>query len=282
MQDAAGNAAAPRGAAGNPFGGDDAFNNPVFVNREPPSNAHTNPFGEPPPHHTPTGIPPASSEAAPPAVAVQAAEVEIDFDAQNSKSNGGIVAFSSGSGGGSGRGEGGRGDGDGGGGDGIVDEILNSAKTILFGSKLNALLVFIPITFVARAAEAGDGLVFALSVLSIIPLAERLGFATEEVAGHTNETIGGLLNATFGNVTEMIVSVFALAAGELRVVQLSLLGSIFTNTLLVLGTAFFAGGLKHKEQTFNVKGVTLNAGLLLVSVVSVSYTHLTLPTILLV
>ena len=78
--------------------------------------------------------------------------------------------------------------------------------------------------------------------------AERLGYVTEQMATYTNPTLGGLLNATFGNLTEMIVSFFALKGGLLRVVQLSLLGSILSNMLLVLGCAFFAGGCKFKHQ----------------------------------
>lgn len=208
-----------------------------------------------------------SSSAIDASTAVRTESVEMDVDEHNRVANGGSVThFPDGA-------KGGGGTGGGGGGwrassAGILDELRSSTKTMLFTSKLNVLLLFIPVCMMARAAGAGDGVVFALAVLAIVPLAERLGFATEEVAGHTNETVGGLLNATFGNVTEMVISIFALAAGELRVVQLSLLGSIFTNTLLVLGTAFFAGGLRHSEQTFNKKGVTLNAGLLLLAVVA--------------
>jgi Ca2+:H+ antiporter len=102
------------------------------------------------------------------------------------------------------------------------------------------------------------------------PLAERLGYVTEEMAKHTNATVGGLLNATFGNLTEMIVSIFALQAGLLRVVQLSLLGSILSNMLLVLGCAFFAGGVHHKEQSFNKSGVMTNASLLCLGVMGMS------------
>lgn len=100
--------------------------------------------------------------------------------------------------------------------------------------------------------------------------AERLGYVTEQMATYTNPTLGGLLNATFGNLTEMIVSFFALKGGLLRVVQLSLLGSILSNMLLVLGCAFFAGGLKHKHQTFNKTGVGMNSALLLLAVISLS------------
>ena len=111
---------------------------------------------------------------------------------------------------------------------------------------------------------------FTLSLLAICPLAERLGFITEQLAEYTNPTVGGLLNATFGNLTEVIVSIFALRAGLLRVVQLSLLGSILSNMLLVLGCAFLFGGLTRKEQTFNAEGVMMNFGLLLLAVMGLS------------
>eukprot|EP00320_Phaeocystis_rex_P004556 CAMPEP_0119081152 /NCGR_PEP_ID=MMETSP1178-20130426/115473_1 /TAXON_ID=33656 /ORGANISM="unid sp, Strain CCMP2000" /LENGTH=95 /DNA_ID=CAMNT_0007063817 /DNA_START=1 /DNA_END=285 /DNA_ORIENTATION=- len=89
-----------------------------------------------------------------------------------------------------------------------------------------------------------DGVIFTFSLLAIAPFAERLSFVTEQLALHTNETLGGLLNATFGNVTELIVSLLALKVGLLRIVQVSLLGSILSNMLLVLGCAFFFGGLR--------------------------------------
>ena len=90
--------------------------------------------------------------------------------------------------------------------------------------------------------------VFTFSLLAIAPFAERLSYVTEQLALHTSQTLGGLLNATFGNVTELIVSLFALRAGLLRIVQVSLLGSILSNLLLVLGTAFLVGGIKYPSQ----------------------------------
>ena len=78
--------------------------------------------------------------------------------------------------------------------------------------------------------------------------------------------LGGLLNATFGNVTELIVSMFAIKAGLLRIVQVSLLGSILSNLLLVLGCAFFFGGLRYQQQTFNKTACALNSGMLTLSV----------------
>lgn len=81
-----------------------------------------------------------------------------------------------------------------------------------------------------------------MSFLAIIPLAKLLGFGTEELAMRVGQTIGGLLNATLGNVVELIVAILALVKCELQIVQSSLLGSILSNLLLVLGMCFFAGG----------------------------------------
>ena len=87
---------------------------------------------------------------------------------------------------------------------------------------------------------------FLLNFIVLIPLAKLLGIATEEIALRTNDTVGGLLNATFGNLIEMIISILALQKGLLRVVQASLMGSILGNMLLVLGLSFLMGGLKYK------------------------------------
>merc|ERR1719421_2868403 len=114
-------------------------------------------------------------------------------------------------------------------------------------------------------------MVFLFSLLAIAPFAERLSFVTEQLALHTTETLGGLLNATFGNVTELIVSIFALARGMLRIVQVSLLGSILSNMLLVLGCAFWAGGVKFAEQSFNKTACSVNSGLLVLSVMSLLF-----------
>uniref|UniRef100_A0A2N9J7X0 Vacuolar cation/proton exchanger n=1 Tax=Fagus sylvatica TaxID=28930 RepID=A0A2N9J7X0_FAGSY len=116
--------------------------------------------------------------------------------------------------------------------------------------------------------------VFFLSLVGIAPLAERLGYATEQLAFYTGPTVGGLLNATFGNATELIISIFALKSGLIRIVQLSLLGSILSNLLLVLGCAFFCGGLVLQKAT-----AVVNSGLLLMAVMGLlfpavlHYTH---------
>merc|ERR1712087_464154 len=99
--------------------------------------------------------------------------------------------------------------------------------------------------------------------IAILPLAGLLGEATEQVALHTNETLSGLLNATFGNATEVIVSFFALRRGLVNVVQSSLLGSILSNALLVLGSACLAGGCKQSAPKFNRVAAVSNSTLLL-------------------
>jgi Ca2+:H+ antiporter len=106
-------------------------------------------------------------------------------------------------------------------------------------------------------------------------MAERLGFVTEQLAMHTNETIGGLLNATFGNATELIVAISALYRGLFRLVQLSLLGSVLSNILLVLGCAFWFGGLYHTDQTFGTISSQMNSTLLILATMGIL-----LPTVL--
>lgn len=92
--------------------------------------------------------------------------------------------------------------------------------------------------------------IFALNFLAIVPLAKLLGDATEQVSIRLGPTLGGLLNATFGNAVELIVAIVALMQGELRIVQISLIGSILSNLLLVLGLSFMAGGIFKPENLF--------------------------------
>ena len=94
-----------------------------------------------------------------------------------------------------------------------------SLNELLFTSKLNILMLTTPFAWYGVATGASDIFVFTTSLLAIAPFAERLSFVTEQLALHTSSTIGGLLNATFGNVTELIVSLFALKEGLLRIVQ---------------------------------------------------------------
>ncbi|XP_038998166.1 vacuolar cation/proton exchanger 5-like isoform X3 [Hibiscus syriacus] len=161
------------------------------------------------------------------------------------------------------------------------NRIYRSIKTVVFSNKLNLLMPFGPLAILVHKLTASNGWVFFLSLLGITPLAERLGYATEQLAFFTGPTVGGLLNATFGNATELIISIYALKSGMIRVVQLSLLGSILSNMLLVLGCAFFCGGLVYhrKEQVFNKATAVVNSGLLLMAVMGLlfpavlHYTH---------
>jgi len=121
--------------------------------------------------------------------------------------------------------------------------VWNVFKVTLLSSWINLLLVFVPIGMYAGSQEWSAPWVFSLNFCAIIPLAAVLSFATEEIAHRLGETLGGLVNATFGNAVELIVSVVALRAGEIEVVQASMLGSILSNLLLVLGMCFLLGGL---------------------------------------
>jgi len=121
----------------------------------------------------------------------------------------------------------------------------------LTSNYVNVLLVFVPLGIVSRLVGWNPTTTFTLNFFAIMPLASLLTFATEELAATMGETLGGLLNATFGNAVELIVSIVALRADEIRIVQASMLGSILSNILLVLGCCFLVGGIKHHEQTFN-------------------------------
>eukprot|EP00931_Biecheleriopsis_adriatica_P004008 TRINITY_DN105743_c0_g1_i1.p1 TRINITY_DN105743_c0_g1~~TRINITY_DN105743_c0_g1_i1.p1 ORF type:complete len:422 (-),score=69.98 TRINITY_DN105743_c0_g1_i1:34-1299(-) len=139
---------------------------------------------------------------------------------------------------------------------------------------INILLVFVPLGIVSHYQEWGALTVFGCNFMAIVPLAGILGGATEVLAVHTGQMIGGLLNATFGNAVEMIVTVNAIKAGLVAVVQGSLIGSILSNMLLVLGMAFFAAGLVQKESKFNATGASANMVCLSLGAVA-----LALPTV---
>src|SRR5262245_34617643 len=111
-------------------------------------------------------------------------------------------------------------------------------------------------------------LLFVLSVLSIVPLAALLSHATEAVAEKTGDAIGGLLNATLGNLTELIIAVTALHAGEYMLVKASIAGAIVTNTLFMLGASFLLGGLRCHVQRYNRAGGRMYPGLLLMATIA--------------
>ncbi|EXJ72871.1 calcium/proton exchanger [Cladophialophora psammophila CBS 110553] len=129
--------------------------------------------------------------------------------------------------------------------------VLHLTWEVLKTNYVNVLLVFVPVGILAGVLDWSPALQFTLNFIAIIPLASLLAFATEELAVPLGQTIGGLLNATFGNAVELIVSIIALSKNEIRIVQASMLGSILSNILLVLGCCFFVGGIRYPEQSFN-------------------------------
>ena len=144
-----------------------------------------------------------------------------------------------------------------------------SLKTIVF----IGLLVFIPISIAAQVLHWGALAVFVTAGLAIVPLAAWMGTATEEVAVVAGPSLGGLLNATFGNATELIIALVALNAGLVDVVKASITGSIISNLLLVMGLSMFLGGLRYKEQEFQSVVARVNASSMNLAVIA-----LLLPT----
>jgi Ca2+:H+ antiporter len=132
---------------------------------------------------------------------------------------------------------------------------------------LLAMLIFIPIAIVAKWMHLNPAIVFVFAGLAIVPLAARIANATEGIAEVVGPTLGGLLNSTFGNATELIVSVVALRAGLIEVVKASITGTIIANLLLALGLAMFLGGLRFKEQSFQPAVARINASSLNLAVV---------------
>ena len=145
-------------------------------------------------------------------------------------------------------------------------------------SKLNILLLAVPATVYFNYVQHDENLSFITSMIAIMPLAFLMGKATEEIALRTSESVGGLLNATFGNAAEIIICILALlTAAEnagteteeimINIVQASLIGSILGNLLLVMGLSFVWGGVHHSEQKFSETQVSSNGSLLLLSVI---------------
>lgn len=128
------------------------------------------------------------------------------------------------------------------------------------------LLVFVPVVLVVEAmAPHAATLLFALSVLAIVPLAALLSHSTESVAAKTGDAVGGLLNATLGNLTELLIAIAALRAGQYTLVKASVAGAIVANSLFMLGASFLVGGLAHHVQEYNRATARLQAGLLLLA-----------------
>lgn len=139
---------------------------------------------------------------------------------------------------------------------------------------LRFLLIFIPISILGEFLDFSEPLIFVFSALAIIPLAGIMGESTEMISCYAGNRIGGFLNATFGNATELIIAFFAMKAGLFDVVKASIAGSVIGNILLVLGLSMFLGGLKYKTQHFNQKVIDVTASMLLFAVIG-----LTIPAI---
>src|SRR5215207_6933559 len=132
------------------------------------------------------------------------------------------------------------------------------------------LLAFVPVVFIAQNIKPdAHTLLFVLSVLAIVPLAGLLSHATESVAAKTGDTVGGLLNATLGNLTELVIALTALHAGQYTLVKASIAGAIVTNTLFMLGMSFLLGGLRHHVQEYDKASARLQAGLLFLATIAI-------------
>ena len=131
------------------------------------------------------------------------------------------------------------------------------------------LLLFVPVVFLAaKFLPEAQTLLFVLSVLAIVPLTVLLSHATESVAAKIGDALGGLLNATLGNLAELIIALTALRAGQYMLVKASIAGPIVTNTLFILGASFLLGGLKHHEQEYNRVSARMQASLLFIAAVA--------------
>jgi len=131
------------------------------------------------------------------------------------------------------------------------------------------LSIFVPAVFIAEAlAPNAHTMLFVVSVLAIVPLAALLSHATESVAAKTGDTVGGLLNATLGNLTELVIALAALRTGQYLLVKASIAGAIVTNSLFMLGASFFLGGLKHHVQEFNRISARMQASLLFLATIA--------------
>jgi Ca2+:H+ antiporter len=142
---------------------------------------------------------------------------------------------------------------------------MMSTKNLIFFS----LLIFLPVSIAAAWLGWGEIIIFITAALSILPLAGWIGEATEEIAVVLGPSWGGLLNATFGNATELIIALFALKAGLIDVVKASLTGSIISNLLLVMGLSMLLGGLKYKEQAFQPLIARVNASAMNLAVIAI-------------
>lgn len=146
---------------------------------------------------------------------------------------------------------------------------MNAILGVLRHHPLYAGLVFVPVVIIAEHSRPdAHTLLFVLSVVAIIPLAALLSQSTESVAAKTGDAVGGLLNATLGNLTELVIAITALRAGMIDLVKASVTGAVVTNSLFMLGGSFLLGGLQHRIQEFNPRNARVQAGMLLLATVA--------------
>jgi Ca2+:H+ antiporter len=146
---------------------------------------------------------------------------------------------------------------------------MTAVLDVLRHNPLFWLLIFVPAVFVVQAMQPeSHTLLFVLSVLAVVPLAGLLSHATESVAAKTGDTVGGLLNATLGNLTELVIALAALRAGQYMLVKASIAGAIVTNSLFMLGASILLGGLKYHIQEFNRVSARLQASLLFLATIA--------------
>jgi Ca2+:H+ antiporter len=136
--------------------------------------------------------------------------------------------------------------------------------------RLAWLLVFVPVSVFARWGAHNDVVTFAASALAILPLAGLIGTSTEQLAIHVGSRLGGILNATLGNVAEILIGIFLVLDDEFEIVKASLTGSIIANLLLVLGLSFLVGGRKREEQSFSARAANTHSVSLLLAVVALT------------
>src|SRR2546421_11900316 len=130
------------------------------------------------------------------------------------------------------------------------------------------MLILVPVSIALSLLRVNPVLIFLMAALGIIPLSGLMGHATEELAKHLGPNIGGLLNATFGNAAELIITIMAVREGQLDVVRASITGSIVGNILLVLGLSVFVGGIKYKTQGFSKDVAGVHTVMMILSVIA--------------
>ncbi|KAL1819668.1 hypothetical protein ACET3Z_014537 [Daucus carota] len=150
-----------------------------------------------------------------------------------------------------------------------LKNFVANLQQVIFGTKLIVLFPAIPAAIAAQSYNLGRPWIFALSLLGLALLAERISFVTEQVSFYTGPTVGGLLNATCGNATELIIALLAIRQGKIDVLKYSLYGSVLSNLLLVLGSSLLCGGLAnlYKEQKYDRKQADVNSLLLFLGLI---------------